>query len=217
MGLNQAKDEKSWCDQIESAKLSKQQCKLLQEVREYEGQLADYNLALDKMRSGADIVNLQETTQQILNKNNEEKLRIDSIFLERKSLESQINEIEDDIGEIYEQMLHLSGQNEDVFSALYGDYDRSEALIFEKEKNLSHIQCKYHNIRETLSSNEYAFHLKAMELQKELNALTQHKLELQQETNGSMDAETIKQKILEKVKSDNKVLQEDGFAQLNRR
>merc|ERR1719350_2272699 len=39
-------------DQIESAKLSKQQCKLLQEVREYEGQLADYNLALDKMRSG---------------------------------------------------------------------------------------------------------------------------------------------------------------------
>merc|ERR1712129_244002 len=201
-------------DQIESAKLSKQQCKLLQEVRENEGQLADYNLALDKMRSGADIVNLQETTQQILNKNNEEKLRIDSIFLERKSLESQINEIEDDIGEIYEQMLHLSGQNEDVFSAMYGDYDRSEALIFEKEKNLSHIQCKYHNIRETLSSNEYAFHLKAMELQKELNALTQHKLELQQETNGSMDSETIKQKILEKVKSDNKVSQE-AIASLN--
>lgn len=198
-------------DKLESAKLEKQRDSLMNEVREFEGQLADYNLALDKMRSGADVLNLQQMAQDIERKNDQEKMRIDAIFLERKNLESQIQETEHSLALIHEEMLQTqSDENENgesTFTQIYGEYERTESMISEKEKRLMDIQRKYHEIRESLSSSDYSYHLKAMELQKQCQQLTQHKAELEQETNGSMDPEQIKQKILEKVKSDNVVLQ----------
>jgi len=201
-------------DKAEMSKLEKERAKLLNEVREYEGNLADYNLALDKLRSGADINTLQQTCQDIQRKNEQEKMRIDAIFLERKNLESQITQIQRNIDEIHSEMSAMLESNEhdqeiqDRFHALYGEFERTDVLISEKEKRLNTIQHRYHQIRENLSSNEYSFHLKALELQKQLNELNVTKMELQQETNGSMDAEQIKQSILDKVKADNKSLQE---------
>eukprot|EP01084_Bolivina_argentea_P092844 167003_1 len=108
-------------DKIETVKLEKQRNILMNEVREYEGKLADYNLALDKMRSGADIINLQQTTQEIQHKNDQEKMRIDAIFLERKNLETQINEIENNILLIHNEMItNIDNENErDSFNKLY--------------------------------------------------------------------------------------------------
>jgi len=198
-------------DKIESAELEKERNSLMNEVREFEGQLADYNLALDKMRSGADVLNLQQTAMDIQRKNDQEKMRIDAIFLERKNLESQIQETEQSVALIHDEMLQTQINDDpagaSAFNQIYGEYERTEAMISEKEKRLMDIQRKYHEIRESLNSSDYSYHLKAMELQKRCHQLTQHKAELEQETNGSMDPEQIKQKILEKVKSDNLVLQ----------
>jgi len=194
-------------DKIEMAKLEKSRNALMNEVREYEGKLADYNLALDKMRSGADIMNLQGMTQEILRKNEQEKMRIDAIFLERKNLESQIHGMEETVSAIQHEMTQ-SQRDGTEFSKMLAEYERLDALTVDKERKLNSIQRKYHEIRESLSSNEYAYHLKAMELQKQQHALNQHKLELQRETNGSMDPEQIKMQILEKVKKDNKALQQ---------
>lgn len=195
-------------DKIEIIKLEKKRNNLMNEVREYEGKLADYNLALDKMRSDTDIINLQQTCQEIQRKNDQEKMRIDAIFLERKNLESQINEIDENISLIHNELISMTPEQQQEFNKLYNNLGRTDNLISEKEKRLNDIQHKYHEIRESLSSNDYEFHLKAIELQKQLNELNQNKLELEQETNGSMDPEQIKQKILEKVKNDNKILQE---------
>ena len=196
-------------DKVEISKLDKDRNELLNEVREYEGKLADYNLALDKMRNNADIINLQQNCEEIQRKNDQEKMRIDAIFLERKNLESQIAEIDQNISHIYNDMMaSMMGDNQQLFDRLYSDFCRTDQLISEKEKRLNDIQHKYHEIRENLSSNEYSYHLKAMQLQKQLNELNAHKSELEQERNGSMNPEQIKQKILEKVKSDNKCLQE---------
>jgi len=194
-------------DKVEMAKLEKSRNALMNEVREYEGKLADYNLALDKMRSGADIMNLQGMTQEILRKNEQEKMRVDAIFLERKNLESQILGMEETVSAIQHEMQQSQPDGAE-FNKMLAEYERLDALTADKERKLNSIQRKYHEIRESLSSNEYAYHLKAMELQKQQHALNQHKLELQRETNGSMDAEQIKMQILEKVKKDNKVLQQ---------
>eukprot|EP01084_Bolivina_argentea_P289943 497967_1 len=100
--------------------------------------------------------------------------------------------------------------NESEFTNLYTEYQRIDGLISEKEKRLKNIQYRYHQIRDNLSSNQFAHHLKAMEIQKHLNQLKQQKIELEEETNGScaMNPDQIKQKILEGVKKDNKILQQ---------
>merc|ERR1719334_2030117 len=124
-------------------------------------------------------------------------MRIDAIFLERKNLEAQIQETEHSLALIHEEMLQTqSDENENgesTFTQIYGEYERTESMISEKEKRLMDIQRKYHEIRESLSSSDYSYHLKAMELQNQCQQLTQHKVELEQETNGSMDPEQIKQ------------------------
>merc|ERR1719334_474352 len=139
-------------------------------------------------------------------------MRIDAIFLERKNLEAQIQETEHSLALIHEEMLQTqSDENENgesTFTQIYGEYERTESMISEKEKRLMDIQRKYHEIRESLNSSDYAYHLKAMEVEKQCHELNQHKMELEEETNGSLDAEQIKQKILEKVKRDNLVLQQ---------
>jgi intraflagellar transport protein 74 len=59
---------------------------LTTEVRSLEGQLADYNLALDKLRVNTRPEDVKVAYQHVKNQNDKLKSELDEVFLQRKKI-----------------------------------------------------------------------------------------------------------------------------------
>lgn len=73
---------------------------LIREVRKFEGELADYNLALDKHRTDTKTEDILALYHHIKMQNDKQKSQLDELFIERKEMENEIQELENQIGEI---------------------------------------------------------------------------------------------------------------------
>ena len=73
---------------------------LIKEVRRYEGELADYNLALDKHRSDTKPDDIEALYQHIKNQNDKQRTHLDSLFSEKRDMENEVNSHEQQIQDI---------------------------------------------------------------------------------------------------------------------
>ena len=69
-----------------------------------EGQLADFNLALDKLRANTRPEDVKNTYQHVRNNNEKLKQELDEIFLERKKIEEQNEAMQGELQSIHKQM-----------------------------------------------------------------------------------------------------------------
>lgn len=73
---------------------------LIKDVRKCEGELADYNLALDKHRSDTKPDDIDALFMHIRNQNDKQKVHLDGLFGEKRDMENEISSIEQQIQEI---------------------------------------------------------------------------------------------------------------------
>ena len=73
---------------------------LIKDVRKYEGELADYNLALDKYRSDTKPEDIEALFMHIKNQNDKQRTHLDNLFAEKRDMENEIQRIESQIQEI---------------------------------------------------------------------------------------------------------------------
>ena len=73
---------------------------LIKEVRQLEGELADYNLALDKQRSDTKPEDIMAILYHIQAQNERQKHQLDDIFIQRKNKETEIAGIEEQVHNI---------------------------------------------------------------------------------------------------------------------
>lgn len=76
---------------------------LIKDVRKYEGDLADYNLALDKYRSDSKPEEIEAVFMHIKNQNDKQRAHLDRLFGEKRDMENEINNMESQIQEIQYQ------------------------------------------------------------------------------------------------------------------
>ena len=69
-----------------------------------EGQLADYNLALDKTRTSTDPEDVRNHANHLNDKNRQTGQELDRIFSLRKERESETQRIEEQIENLYKDM-----------------------------------------------------------------------------------------------------------------
>ncbi|WP_375180683.1 hypothetical protein [Enterococcus rotai] len=67
---------------------------LIKDVRYYEGELADYNLALDKYRSDTKPEDIEALYMHIKMQNDKQRSHLDVLFEERREVENEITEAE---------------------------------------------------------------------------------------------------------------------------
>jgi len=72
---------------------------VLKQVRTLEGELADYNLSMDKYRTDCRVEDVLMMLDHVKYQNNKQRQSLDSLFLERKSNEDKLMEIEHKIRE----------------------------------------------------------------------------------------------------------------------
>lgn len=70
---------------------------LIKDVRKYEGELADYNLALDKHRSDTKPEDIEALYMHIKNQNDKQRAHLDNLFAEKRDRETEI--------QLYEQQI----------------------------------------------------------------------------------------------------------------
>ena len=63
---------------------------LIKDVRKYEGELADYNLALDKYRSDTKPEDIEAFFNHIKAQNDKQRTHLDNLFSEKKDMENVI-------------------------------------------------------------------------------------------------------------------------------
>ena len=67
---------------------------LIKDVRKYEGELADYNLALDKHRSDTKPEDIEALFMHIKNQNDKQITHLDGLFSEKLDMENEIHSYE---------------------------------------------------------------------------------------------------------------------------
>merc|ERR1719160_914944 len=87
-------------DNNQYSRYEKRYDELIKSVRNLEGDLADYNLALDKNRTDTRPEEVQHMYFLLKQQNDQQRQDLDSIFLEKKHHEEEIRKIEEEIGMI---------------------------------------------------------------------------------------------------------------------
>ena len=67
---------------------------LIKDVRKYEGELADYNLALDKYRSDTKPEDIEALFMHIKNQNDKQRHHLDNLFSDKRDMENEIHNLE---------------------------------------------------------------------------------------------------------------------------
>lgn len=88
-------------DRSQLSQLERKHEGLVKNKETLEGQLADYNLALDKVRTSTDPDDVQESAQRLREKNRQTGIELDRILAARKQREEEVGKIEAQIEAYY--------------------------------------------------------------------------------------------------------------------
>ncbi|XP_061569834.1 intraflagellar transport protein 74 homolog [Cololabis saira] len=147
---------------------------LAAEIKDLQGQLADYNMLVDKLNTNTEIEEMVNDYNVLKAQNDSEAQSIDSIFTERRGRQEAINALEEDIrkerrvaDEVVKAMpatkrekyLSMTSANEELLQELAVFQEELDILVTKKEDyeaELSYSQIKQEMVRlhDTLSSLE---------------------------------------------------------------
>lgn len=191
-------------EQLQVVQLQKCQNDLLNEVRT-EGQLADFNLALDKHRSNTKAEEILLIEAHISAQNVKLRNQVDEIFLERKgyedqsfSLESQIHELKDN-AEI--KINELSIEQREIWK-------KSEVQLKELETDIKAKKERTDTLNFILSEQEAKLRsdqprLKALRTKEEVSNLEAKKADLEDKfAENNLTFSELRQKLMEKIKEE---------------
>jgi len=177
------------------------------EVRSLEGQLADFNLALDKIRTNTAVDDIQEMHARLMQRNKQESGALDETFMQTQQIYKKTKNVEEKIEQIHEQaaerMASLGPDAQNEYSSLQEEQKGLQTEIDDKEGRIGELEHKINILQHKCKSHEYQVHQKGVALRKEKMRLLNQRAELEEETDSSMSPEEMRDKLLQKVKDSN--------------
>ena len=179
---------------------------LLKEVRKLEGDLADYNLAMDKSRTAIDAGDINQVYYAVKRRNEEFSRELDRVFLERQEREKGAVRLEEAIHDLNRS---AESRINSLPPALIAEYRTLTAENHAMTNEANNAQNELENINNQIEHmemqlkqdrirDEYAL------LEKRLNYLRKERNGLEEElANSRLDPAEAREKLLAKVKEDN--------------
>lgn len=122
-------------------------------VQKLEGDLADYNLAKDKSRSGTSHNDIHNSTIDIINRNTKLENEVDTIFISRKKTEDEISKIESELkkGQASMERKFLENDPDKLhkFQALVNEI----VCVHEESKSIEEDMVRLRNKIKSMESN----------------------------------------------------------------
>lgn len=185
--------------------LERQFDELIKEVRQLEGELADYNLALDKQRSDTKPEDIMAILYHIQAQNERQRKQLDDVFIQRKNKETEIAQTEDQIHAInmsFEERLNeLDPDQRSQYEKLREENTMLEQEIAKRRTELDDVSMKLSmaeaKLREDVTKE------RAQQLQDEKSRLQAKKDDLQLQTDeANLPFPEARERLITKAKED---------------
>jgi len=178
---------------------------LIKVVRTLEGELADYNLAMDKARSSQDPMEIQHYCSQLKEKNQNDAHQVDRIFEQRQQCEGAIKEMEVEIQRARraaeDKINSLAPNHLELYRQLLDQNNQIAMKLQEGENHLEQISGELAHAETQISQDTYREEYDRLE--KKIRKLQKEKKDLEKDREASrMDPEQARAMMLEKVKAD---------------
>lgn len=187
-------------------KLEKNYDTLINEVRQLEGELADYNLAQDKYRAGTKQEDILQLYHLIKSQNDKKKQQLDEVFMEKKEMENEQADLE-------QQIVNIQRANEEKLNEL--DPEKRQQYEQLKAQNETYLR-EINNMRSELDQlnmmiqradsqlKEDFLRQRAYYLKQEKQQLLRKKEELQLQTNEfNLPFPEARERLIARIKQDN--------------
>lgn len=196
--------DKTQSDNATYGQLERKYGDVYKEVRALEGQLADYNLAQDKMRTNTDVHEIQDTFERLRGKNEFDRKQVDDTFMRVAAVEKQTREYEEKVGDIHrvaaERLAALGDEVRQEYQDLQEEGLMLSKAINEKELRMQDLNLRIERMEMELKSPEFQVHTRGLELRKNIDHLRAKKSELEEEINAHLSPEDLKNRLQTKVK-----------------
>eukprot|EP00520_Triparma_pacifica_P000984 CAMPEP_0118662112 /NCGR_PEP_ID=MMETSP0785-20121206/16645_1 /TAXON_ID=91992 /ORGANISM="Bolidomonas pacifica, Strain CCMP 1866" /LENGTH=557 /DNA_ID=CAMNT_0006555609 /DNA_START=46 /DNA_END=1716 /DNA_ORIENTATION=+ len=179
----------------------------LMEVRNLEGTLADYNLAMDKLRTSTDPQEVKNYQQNLEMRNRNEAAEIDKVFLMKQQREKGTQDLEHQISQVHmaaeAKIKQLEPAKLQAYERLIQESQKLQQEGMQREQELEQMRHKIHElesaVRGTGMREEYnSEERRANRIRKDLAQLEED-MEIAQ-----MDPKDAHARLLDKVKEDNR-------------
>jgi intraflagellar transport protein 74 len=181
---------------------------LVKTVRDLEGHLADYNLALDKHRADTAPEEVHHMYMFLKQGNDQQRAELDQCFLEKKSHEEEIQRIDDAIAAVKksadERLSELHPDQRDEYRQLQEESENLANDLSSQRQHLEEVSGHLNVLEGRLRTD--LLRMKAQELREQGKAMVEKRDALEAEARQcSLSIPEQREMLLGKVKADNAV------------
>jgi intraflagellar transport protein 74 len=176
----------------------------MKDVRVLEGQLADFNLAFDKLRTNTNVAEIKDMYIHLKERNEREKKQVDDIFLKAQHQEKQTKETEERINRLHaaaaDRIASLGEEKHQEYVDLQEELIGVNEHIQERESLLNELEHKIAGYEDTMKTDAYRLLQAGQNLTKEISSLQKQKQELEDELHSELSPAEMKDKLTQKIK-----------------
>ncbi|KAL1507505.1 hypothetical protein AB1Y20_008340 [Prymnesium parvum] len=180
---------------------------LTNDMRTLQGELADYNLLLDRTRAHREVDDVAAEAHALQNNNASDRHRVDEVFNHRSNLESQARDVEHQLARHHQALAQRLDEVDPAMKEHFIKLQTRQQILASQE--LPKRQADIHFFDEKMREMEVAvtrdpMRAKAARLRDEVNRLERKQQMLSEELDGPQLSESQQREmLLQKVKADN--------------
>ncbi|XP_044876589.1 intraflagellar transport protein 74 homolog isoform X2 [Mauremys mutica] len=175
------------------------------EIKEFQGQLADYNMLVDKLNTNTDMEEVMSDYNMLKTQNDREAQSIDIIFTERQAKEKLIQAVEEDIErekQVADDIIkNMSQENQAKYMEMKATNEKLLQELDAQQQELDGLNIK----EDTLGAEIVHSQVKqeAVQLYEKLHGLEEHRDQMIAEDKSMGSPQEERERLLKQVKEDN--------------
>nr|XP_028568011.1 intraflagellar transport protein 74 homolog isoform X2 [Podarcis muralis] len=178
---------------------------LASEIKEFQGQLADYNMLVDKLNTNTDMEEVMNDYNLLKTQNDREAQGIDIIFTERQAKENLIQAVEDDIQQEKQAAENIVKNMSEEDQAKYMEMKVANEKLLQElcalQQELDAVNIKEQSLEAEIAHSQVK--QEALQLYEKLHGLEEHRNQMMAEDKSMGSPQEERERLLKQVKEDN--------------
>ncbi|NXB64835.1 IFT74 protein, partial [Struthidea cinerea] len=207
--INKLQEEVEMYKQEKSVYLSyeKRAEALAREIKDFQGQLADYNMVVDILNTGTDMAEVIRDYNMLKVQNDRDAQSMDKIFTERQATEKLIQAVEEDIERekvvVDDIMKDMSRENQAKYMEMKAANEKLSQELIAQQQELDALNVKEESLRAEIAHSEVK--QGAVQMYEELHNLKERRDQMIAEDKNMESPQEEGERLLNQARTENVV------------
>ncbi|XP_015705387.1 intraflagellar transport protein 74 homolog isoform X1 [Coturnix japonica] len=175
------------------------------EIKEWQGQLEDYNMVVDLLNTNTDIAEVIRDYNLLKVQNDREAQSVDKIFMERQTTEKFIQAVEEDIERekvAADDIIKGMTEEEQVtYTEMKAANEKLSGELFAQQQELDALSIKEASLRDEIACSPVK--MEAVQMYEKLSELEERRNQMIAEEESMESPQEERERLLKQVKEDN--------------